>query len=288
VLSLAIAFVLLVGVFALAQAQGTEEPALTYQVAVPNATQERIVITSTLTGLNAPSLTLARPWAWLPALPAIENLAIADGDGTPLAYSLSIEGDPGNDGHHRYTISDTTGIHTIRFSYVISMAAVGPDEYWHFEPDEYAIVESHLIFLQPLSTTLTTLTMTFDLPSGWIPVSRLFAKDGYYQAVVTDTVIYGMPKETYYLRGPIGFGMFDIYTDTVGGVDFIVAVPPDNTALGPDIATSRFAANRCISQHLWPLGDGKTPLRYINIYPGPISGYALSSVDHCHGDFRII
>ncbi len=301
VLSLVIASVLLIGMFALAQAQGPDEPAgdvattnstaLGYQVAVPDATQERIVITGTLTGLDAPSLTLARPWAWAEVLPAIESLVIADGEGTPLAYSLSVVGDSGSHGHHRYTISDTTGIHTVRFSYVISMAAIvgdygyGSAAYWHFEPDEYTVVESHLIFLQPLSTALTTLTMTFDLPSGWIPVSRLFARDGYYQAVVTDTVIYGMPKETYYLWGPIGFGMFDIYTDTVGGVDFIVAVPPDNAALGSDIAASRFTANRYISQHLWPLGNGITPLRYINFYPSYVY---VSSRDHCHGDFRTI
>jgi len=79
--------------------------------------------------------------------------------------------------------------------------------------------------------------------------------------------------------------MFDIYTDTVGGVDFIVAVPPDNAAMGPDIAASRFAANRYISQHLWPLGNGITRLRYINFYPGYVY---ISSRDHCHGDFRTI
>ena len=304
VLSLVIASVLLLGMFVLAQAQGPDEPAgdvatknstaLGYQVAVPDATQERIVITGTLTGLDAPSLTLARPWAWAEVLPAIESLVIANGDGTPLAYNFDVVGDPGGDGHHLYIISDTTGIHTIRFSCIISMAAIvgdygyGSAAYWHFEPDEYTVVESHLIFLQPLSTPLTALTMTFDLPSGWIPVSRLFATDSYYQTVVTDTVNYGEPEETYYLWGPIGLGQFDVYTDTAGGVEFIVAVPPDNAALGPDIAASRFAVNRYISQHLWPLGDGTTPLRYTNFYPGPIPDYAMSSRDHCHGDFRVI
>lgn len=297
VLSLAIAFVLLLGVLALAQAQAPDEPALAYQVAVPDTTQERIVITGTITGLNAPSLTLARPWAWAQVLPAIENLIFTDGDGTPLTYSLSV-GNPylGGDGNQRYTISDTTGIDTIRFSYVISMAAVvgdygsGPAAYWHFEPGEYTVVESHLIFLQPLSITLTTLTMTFDLPSGWIPVSRLFERSDYYQAIVTDTVNYGNrgAEETYYLWGPIGLGHFDVYTDTAGSVEFVVAVPPDNMALGSDIAASRFAANRYISQHLWPLGDGKTLLRYINIYPGPIAGHAMSSRGHGHGDFRVV
>jgi hypothetical protein len=302
VLSFATAFGLLIGVLALAQAAegpageiaATNGTALGYQVAIPDATQKRIAITGTITGLDAPSLTLARPWAWAPALPAIENLVIADGGGTPLTYSLSVVGDPGNNGHYFHTISDTTGIHTVRFSYVISMTAVvgdyghGPVAYWHFEPSEYTVIESHLMFLQPLSTTLTALTMTFDLPSDWIPVGRLFSRDGYYQAVVTDTVNYGTPRETYYLWGLIGLGQFDVYTDTAGGVEFIVAVPPGNAALGSDIATSRFAANRYISQYLWPLGDSMTPLRYINIYPKPIPDYDFTSRDHCHGHLGLI
>jgi hypothetical protein len=304
VMSCAVAFGLLVGMLALAQAQVPDEQTvevattgggvLTYHVAVPDATQKRIFITGTITGLDTPSLTLARPWAWAEALPTIEDLFIADGEGTPLAYDLSVVGIPGSDGHHLYTITDTSSIHTVRFSYVVSMTAVvgdyghGPVAYWHFEPSEYTVIESHLMFLQPLSTTLTALTMTFDLPSDWIPVSRLFARDSYYQAVVTDTVNYGTPRETYYLWGLIGLGQFDLYTDTAGGVEFIVAVPPSNATLGADIATSRFAANRYISQHLWPLGDSITPLRYINIYPKPIPDYNPTSRDHCHGHLGLI
>jgi hypothetical protein len=158
---------------------------------------------------------------------------------------------------------------------------------WHFEPDEYTIVESHLILLQPLSITITALTMTFDLPSEWIPVSRLLEEDNHHQAIVTDTVKYAR-STSYYLWGPIGFGRFDVYTDTTGGVEFVVAVPPDNAALGTDIAASRFAVNRYVSQHLWPLGDGAIPLRFVNFYPGTILDHYMASRDHCHGDFRII
>ncbi len=205
VLSLAIAFVLLIGVFALAQAQGPDEPVLAYQVAVPDANQERIVITGTITGLNAPSLTLARPS--LSLLPDIENLVVVDGSGTPLSYNLSVD-DPDSGGHQRYTISNTVGIHSVRFSYVVSMAngIAWRDGvlsgYWHFEPGEYTLIESQRIFLQPVSAALTALTMTFGLPPGWIPLSRLLAKGGYYQAIVTDTVNYGDQEETYYLFGP--------------------------------------------------------------------------------------
>jgi hypothetical protein len=256
IFAFAVALGLIVGVFTLVitQAEASRETegeittasatALAYEVAVPDATQERIIITGTITGLDAPTLTLARPWAWLPDLPPIDNLVITDGDGTPLAYSFNIVGDPGFEGHHRYTISDTDGIHTVRFSYALSITITLENRFWQFEPGEYTLIESQVIFLQPLSTALASLTMTFDLPSGWIPVSRLFAGSNYYQAVVTDTVNYGIPEETYYIWGPIGLGQFEVYTDTVGGVDFIVAVPPENAALAADIVSSRFAVNR--------------------------------------------
>jgi hypothetical protein len=64
-------------------------------------------------------------------------------------------------------------------------------------------------------------------------------------------------------------------------------VPPESATLGQDIAASRFVVDRYISQHLWPLGDGVIPLRYINIYTSRFDHY-LSSHSHEHGDFRNI
>jgi hypothetical protein len=271
----------------------TGDTRLRYHVAIPDANEKRVYVTGTITGLDVSSLVLARPFAWAPTLPAIENLSVVDDTGTLLADDYRSVGSAGDVGYQRYTIAGTENLLTIYFAYTVSMEpsvgdyGYGAAAYWYFEPGEYMVVESQFLFLQPLSVPLAKLTMTFDLPPDWIPVSRLFPRADYYEYDVSDTVIYNQ-TQTFYLWGPIGLGQFDVYTDTVGGVEFVVAVPPDNAALGSQIAATRFAANRYISQHLWPLGSGETPVRYINIYPGPIAGYAMSSRDHCHGDFRVV
>lgn len=257
---------------------------LDYQVSIPDPSTPEVTIVGTVNGWTSSSLTLARPYAWVRTPPPIQSLAVTRGGGAPLSYSYVEIGPAGQEGHQHWVVADTTNVPTIQFSYSISLLA---SEYWGFAPDQYAIIESQLVFLQPLIPELTALTMNFHLPTDWAPVTRLTAQGSRYAMVPNDIVNYGNPKEPYRLWGPMGLGRFEVMTDTAGGVEFIVAIPADNQALAASIASSRFAVYRLATQMLWPLNrSGSDTLRYVTFFPGGTEWF--HSRNHVHGDFRVI
>jgi hypothetical protein len=265
-------------------------PFASYTVTIPDPKQRRAIIRGYIAGLDTDKLVLARPYAWLPLLPPVDLTVIQDQAGNPLVYSYSESG-AGQDGDETYTI-DVRNASAVSFEYEVDLTTLsgeyghGNAGYWYFKPDEYLMIESHILFLQPISLLPKRATVSFELPADWQAVTRLQQVGAStFQADMKDVTLYGSTHDAYTLWGPLGLGIFDVYADTAGGVEFIVAIPPDNDDIGAQVAQQRFAVNRYISANLWQLGKGSS-LRFINIYPAPDPTLSVSSRDHCYGDFR--
>jgi len=129
---------------------------------------------------------------------------------------------------------------------------------------EFGVVEPEFIFYTPVRVDIGSVTVLFELPDDWIPVSH-WRSEGY-----KSWVDFQSGELT---AGALGFGKYTVRTSVIGAVKVTVAT------YGLDASETERAARNVLSLFdYYTRTLGPAPVQgYIVIFiPGKVSGYAVN------------
>ena len=130
--------------------------------------------------------------------------------------------------------------------------------------DEFGVVEPEFIFYTPVRVDVGSVTVLFELPTGWIPVSH-WRSEGY-----NSWVDFQSGELT---AGAIGFGKYVVRTSEIGGVKVTVAT----YGLGSS-ETERAARNvfNLFDYYTKTLGPAPVQGYIVILIPGEVRGSAVN------------
>ena len=257
---------------------------LDYVVTIDNPSNHEMKVKLTIDNINQDTVTVTRPVAYMPALPAISQISAIDEQGGNLAYQIQESPQNGQIGSQRITIT-CRGKRKIIISYAIDLTNNIDSPHWCLGA-EGGIFESQICFFQPQKIELNSALISFELPSNWVVASRLPYSNGSYILNVKDLVLYA--TEDYFLWGPIAFGNFNIIEKPLTTAAVRIAVQADNMSIQNEIAQVVYSALQYGEYSIGSLTDTLNEyLIYAYIpWENTNPNWFGQARDHILGDFR--
>jgi hypothetical protein len=257
---------------------------LSYLVTINDPSSHILNIQLNINGISSDELYIARKKQTL--MPTIQNLSAINqnGEAIPLISDDSL---PNIDLAKLNTLSSSEI--TIQYDVDLSFTEFSPGtnySAWLLDSN-YGMAESQLIFYQIIGDVIISdIEINFSLPDDWEAVTRfptianIHKPDPQDQVIVWENSI--LEEFNFYIWGPIGFGAFDIYKSTVGGVEVITAFYSNDDDIESIASDGIFSIIEYLSNMLGKLPIGKTPQKIVYIFHDWTHGQVHSS-DHLLG-----
>lgn len=251
-----------------------------YEVSIIDPSSHELFVRLAIDNIDQDTLMIARPVAFYSVLPVVSNLSIKDDQDNALNYSILQTNYGGNDSER--IIITTSNANIIIIEYKVDLSPTQDFTHWILDQN-FGLVESQIIYYQPIDLEIGQARARFFLPQGWNVVSRLNPSGGYYQINKKDIVKHDQYQ--YFNWGPIAFGNFDVYENTIGNTNVMVAFY-ELGSIQNAVAQNVFSVIQYGQNAIGSLTN-IAGLNILYIYV-PEPSVSISSRDHILGDFRVL
>jgi hypothetical protein len=239
---------------------------LEYTLTIDNPSSHILKVELKVNNLAPQQLKLAR-LAGYQTNPAIFSMIVKDNNGSSLTYEIDH-----SDKIHEIYIIDSDGVSSITLEYSVDLEYFEqPVSRWNLD-SFYGAVESQLIFLQPIVNPVDSCRISANLPTGWKMISRLIKNGNFYEAniddKVTTTLVDSCEPYHFLIWGPLVFGEFDEYFNSIGGFEAEVAFY-GGEELQPQFSELIFSILSYLTETIGPLNNppnSSRPIKYLFVY----------------------